>query len=401
MRKIVIIALGVIVVGFMSWRIFTLVTAKDQSGASGKGGKPPVAVEVANPSHERIEDIRQFTGTVYPIYQYVVAPKVSGRVVEIRKRIGDPVRKGEVIARIDNAEYEQAVLEAEANLTIGEASLAEIQGQAELARQELERVQSLREKGIASTSELDAAVSGNTAQQARLKLARAQVEQRKAALNSARIRLGYTVLAATEPGFIGDRFVDEGALLSPNSPVVTVVGIDRVIVRTTIIERDYGKIRMGQETTVQVDAFPSDAFSGKVARIAPMLEESARVAKMEVEVNNPIHRLKPGMFARVNVMLAAKDDAQVIPASAIVTGTGAGGGSGVFVVSAGEKPAAKYVAVETGIVTQEKAEIVSPALDGAVVTLGQHLLSDGSPVILPGAEGEKGGGKGGKKEPGR
>lgn len=399
MKKTVLIIIGVLFLGFLSWRIVNLVTSKSQTGGMRPGGRPPVAVQVAKPAYEPIQDIHVFTGSVFPMNQYVVAPKVSGRVIEIRKRIGDPVRKGEMIARIDDAEYQQAVLEAEANLKIAQASLTEIRGQAELVKQELERVHSLREKGISSTSELDTAVTNNTAQQARLKLAQAQVEQREAALTSARIRLGYTELTAPEPGLVGERFVDEGALLSPNSPVINVVGIDRVIVRTTIIERDYGQIKVGQEATVEVDAFANEHFTGIVSRIAPMLQEAARVAQMEVEVANSSHTLKPGMFTRVRVVLARNESAQVVPAAALVSSHGENGGHGVYIVETNSEPSAKWMPVETGIVTPEKVEIVSPKLEGMVVTLGHHLLSDGSPVILPGDgdDGRKSGDTGGNR----
>ncbi|MHB9030642.1 MAG: efflux RND transporter periplasmic adaptor subunit, partial [Candidatus Latescibacterota bacterium] len=397
MKKTILIIIGVLFFGFLAWRIINLVTSKSPTGGMRPGGRPPVAVQVAKPGYEPIQDIHLFTGSVYPMNRYVVAPKVSGRVIEIRKRIGDPVRKGEVIARIDDAEYQQAVLEAEANLKIAQASLAEIRGQAELVKQELDRAQSLREKGISSTSELDAAVTNNTAQQARLKLAQAQVEQREAALNSARIRLSETGLAAPEPGLVGERFVDEGALLSPNAPVITVVGIDRVIVRTTIIERDYGQIKVGQEAAIEVDAFPNEHFTGTVSRIAPMLQEASRVAQMEVEVTNSSHKLKPGMFTRVRVVLARNESAQVIPAAALVSSHGENGGHGVYVIETNSEPLARWTPVETGIITPEKVEIVSPKLEGMVVTLGHHLLSDGSSVILPGQEsgGKPGAGTGG------
>ena len=102
------------------------------------------------------------------------------------------MQRGEVIARIDDAEYQQAVLEAEANLKIAEAALAETQSQLELATQELERAQSLQEKGITSPAELDAALTNYDAQQSRLKLAQAQVEQREASLKSAKIRFFIT-----------------------------------------------------------------------------------------------------------------------------------------------------------------------------------------------------------------
>jgi RND family efflux transporter MFP subunit len=399
MKKKVFIVLAILFVAFLSWRIALLVIGKSNAGAK-RSGRPAVAVQVAPVRYAPIRDIREFTGTVYPLYQYIIAPKVSGRIVEITKRIGDPVKRGEVVARIDDAEYQQAVLEAEANLKIAEASIAELKGQAELAKQELDRAQSLRDKGISSTSELDAAVTNNTAQQARLKLAIAQMDQRQAALNSARIRLSYTVLNATEPGFVGERYADEGVLLSPNSPVLSVVGIDRVIIQTTIIERDYGRITPGQEAAVIVDAYPLKRFAGKVARIAPMLQESSRVAKMEVEVNNPERILKPGMFTRVDIVLAENESALVVPSQALVTRQDMGKSAGVFLIDPKGERVAKYIPVETGIVTPEITEILSPRIEGLVVTLGQHLLSDGSPVILPGdSPGGKGRGPGKDKRP--
>ena len=370
--------IGIFFLILLAWRIIALVT-KGSGNQNIRSVRPPVAVEVDSVRYDPIKEVREFIGTIYPMYQYVVAPKVSGRIVEIRKRIGDWVERGEVIARIDDAEYQQAVLEAEANLRIAQASLKETQSQFALTKQELERVRSLQEKGIASPSELDATHTNYEAQQSRLKLAQAQVEQREASLKSAKIRLSYTVLTAMEPGFIGERFVDEGTLLSPNAPVATVIGIDRIIIRTTIIERDYGRIRIGQQAIAQVDAFPSERFSGNVARIAPMLQETSRVARMEIEVQNYSLLLKPGMFTRVHVILNEKDSAQVVPREAVVSRSGE---NGIFIVDS-TGAVARYHPVQIGIVAEDKMEILSPEIDGIVVTLGQHLLEDGSPIILP------------------
>ena len=288
-RKTIFRIIGVLFILFLGWRIYLLVI-KDKGSSSQRFDRPPVAVEIDEVRYEPIRETRQLTGTIYPRYQYIVAPKVSGRIIKINKRIGDWVKRGEIIAKIDDAEYQQELLEAEANLKISLANLAEIESQFELAKQELERVQLLQQKGIASPSELDAASSNFNALQSRIKLCQAQVEQRQAALNSANIRLGYTVLVATEPGFIGERFMDEGSLLAPNSPVVSVIGIDTVIVRTTVIERVYGQVQKGQSAEIEVDAFPEKRFFGQVSRIAPMLQEASRVAQMEVEVKNVFFR---------------------------------------------------------------------------------------------------------------
>lgn len=377
-RKTIFKIIGIILLLFLLWRIFLLIT-RDSGQSSGRFSRPPVAVEVESVQYAPIQEIRQLTGTIYPLYQYIVAPKVSGRLFKINKRIGDWVKRDEFIARIDDAEYQQAVLEAEANLKISQANLAEIESQFELAKQELERVKSLQQKGIASPAELDAALSNFNALQSRIKLAQAQVEQRQASLNSAKIRLSYTVLVATEPGFIGERFVDEGSLLAPNSPVVSIIGIDTVIVRTTVIERVYGRIQLGQSAEIEVDAYSNKKFYGQVSRIAPMLQEASRVAQMEVEVANDSLLLKPGMFSKVNVILAKKDLAQVVPSQSIISRSGE---NGIFVIPKGVTMA-HYIPVQMGIAASEKTEILSPEIKGVVVTLGQHLLEEGSSVILP------------------
>ena len=377
MKKTAFKGIVALFVLFLLWRVVVLIIGSED--ASRQRGRPPVAVEVGEVIYEPIRDIREFTGTVYPLYLYIIAPKISGRIIDMKKRIGDSVTKGEIIVKIDDAEYQQEVIEAEANLKIAEASLSETKSQLELSQQELKRVQSLQEKGIASPSELDTAQSTFTAQQSRLKLTQAQVEQRESALKSAQIRLRYSILTAPEPGYIGERFVDEGTLLSPNTPIVSVIGIDQVIIKTNVIERDYGLLQIDQSAEIMVDGFSDMRFSGNVSQIAPLLQESSRVAQIEIAVNNDSHKLKPGMFANINIVIEEKSNAQVIPGTALVKRNG---NSGVFIVREGET-ITHFIIVNTGIITQDKVEILDPKLDGMVVTLGHHLLEDGGAVLLP------------------
>jgi len=378
MKKKIISSIIIIFGLILGWQIILLITAGNPKQAA-RSGRTPVAVEIDSVRFGPLKELRQLTGTVYPIYQYIVAPKISGRIVTIHKRIGDWVQAGEIIAQLDDAEYQQGVLEAEANLRIAEASLREAQIQLDQAGQEKERVESLQAKGIASPAELDAAVSNYSAQQSRQQLAQAQVQQRKASLKAANIRLGYTILTADQAGFIGERFVDEGTLLAPNAPVVSVIGINTVVIRTTIIERDYGHIQIGMPAVVRVDAFPNLTFSGKVSRIAPLLQEASRVAQAEVEVSNNPPRLKPGMFARVDVVTAERVNTQIVLSQAVVSRSGS---SGIFIVDP-DTAAARYIPVNLGIVTPQFTEILSPKIEGMVITLGQHLLDDGSPILLP------------------
>lgn len=362
----------------LGWRIVMLVLASGQTPAS-RSAQAPVAVQVEAVRREGIRDIRELTGTIFPAYQYVVAPKVAGRIMDIGVRIGDWVEADQVVARLDDAEFQQALLEAQANLRIAQANLAEARSQFALAEQELARVRSLQEKGISSSAELDAAATSFDALESRINLAEAQVQQRQAALTSARIRLGYTVLHASKPGYVGERFVDPGSMLAPNAAVVSIIGIDTVIVRTTVIERIYGQVQAGQPATITVDAFPEQRFAGQVARLAPELREASRVARMEVEVPNAGQQLKPGMFSRVELVLMEKESAQIVPAPALVHRQGV---RGVFAVDEGEDTA-RFIPVTVGVETAERIEIITPHIAGKVVTLGHHLLQDGTPVLLP------------------
>lgn len=383
-RKRVAAIVGLALAAVFVWRVALLVI-NEFAGPSQRYNRPPVAVETADVSHQPIQETLQLTGTIHPIYQYTVAPKVSGMVTKIAKRIGDPVRRGETIATIDDAEYRQACLQAEANLKIAQANLVAARSQMDLSEKQLDRVEYMEGKGIASVAELETATAEYNSMEARAQLAQAQVEQSEAALASAKIRLDYTVLAAPEPGFVGERFVDEGALVTAMAPVASVVGIDKVIIRTTVVERVYGRIGPGQAATVEADALPGRTFAGTVSRVAPRLDESSRVAEMEIEIANDSLALKPGMFCKVSVVLSSRESAQVVPGQAIVTRNGS---SGVFVVKPGES-IVRFVPVEIGITTADLAEIVSPIIEGQVVSLGHHLLQDSSSVIPPGGRGRE------------
>ena len=130
---------------------------------------------------------------------------------------------------------------------------------------------------------------------------------------------------------------------------------------------------------INTDAFPGQTFSGKVVRIAPLLMEKAREARVEIEIPNEQMLLKPGMFVRVQMEFELHENATVVPQAALVKRNG---NPGVFVIDYQEKKA-RFVPVTLGIVNESRAEILKPELTGAVITLGQHLLEDGANIILP------------------
>lgn len=124
MKKKILISIGLLFVLLLVWRISALIFFSENKNTA-RPKRPPVAVEVDSVRFGPLSEIRPLTGTINPKYLYIIAPKVSGRIVAITKRIGDWVKAGELIARIDDAEYQQGVIEADANLKIAEASRTE------------------------------------------------------------------------------------------------------------------------------------------------------------------------------------------------------------------------------------------------------------------------------------
>ena len=383
MKKFFTIVIAIAGIGFLSWQIYEK-TSGSKEGFGSRRGNPAVAVETAPIQKESIKDVGRFTGSLSPQSEFMVAPKIAGRLEKILVDIGDVVTADQLVAVLDDEEYQQQVYQAVAELEVARANLVEVKITSENAKREYERTVALRQKKIASESQLDAAESEYKTQQAKLQVANAQVSQKQAALNMAKVRLSYTRIRvppnhASQQRVVGERFVDEGSMLAPNTPIVSILDIGTLIGVINVIERDYPKIKPGLPAVINTDAFPGQTFSGKVIRIAPLLMEKAREARVEIEIPNQRMLLKPGMFVRVQMEFELHENATVIPQSAVVKRDGS---QGVFVVDRQEKKA-RFIPVTLGIVNEARAEILKPELSGEVVTLGQHLLEDGANIILP------------------
>lgn len=397
-RRAVWILVAVLVV-LAGWRAGQKVASRRALAGRQQARNAVVAVVTQPVRTETIRDTREFTGTLSPKTQFAVAPKVPGRLERLLVNIGTEVRNGDPIARLDSQEYERQVEQARAELDVARANVSDLRSALDIAARELDRVQELRKQKVASESELDQAGARHRAAQAKNEVALAQVKQKEAALKADEIRLSYTQIAAVwEDGaggtrVVGERFADEGAMLRANEPIVSVLDVDTVLATIFVIEEDYPLVQTGQTAEIATDAFPGQTFPGTVVRKAPLLKETSRQARVEIEVANPGRRLAPGMFIRAGLRFAAHENATVVPAQALVRRNG---NRGVFVAEEAGK--ARFVAVTPGITSGDSVEILSPPLQGQVVTLGQHLLEDGSPIVVsrPGgsAATDRGPGKG-------
>jgi len=386
MKKAVGIFIVLALIGLLGWQVHRRASTSSQ-GAKRQRPAIAVAVEVAPVQRATIRDIGRFAGSLLPKSYFVVAPKIAGRLEKLMVNIGDFVKRGQLIAVLDDEEYAQQVEQARAELEVAKATVAEGRSMLDMAQREFERAKALRQKKIASESELDAALAQFKTQDAKHKVALAQVAQQEAALKAAQVRLSYTKIRAwwedgSGPRVVGERFVDEGAMLKANDPIVSVLEIQTLTGVIHVIERDYSEVRVGQETLMTTDAFPGKTFTGKIVRVAPLLKEASREARVEIEVPNRDGLLKPGMFIRAQIEFARHQNATVVPSAALAKRNGQ---QGIFVADTQNRKA-HFVPVTVGVVNAQLAEVVKPPLSGYVVTLGQHLLEDGASITLPQAE---------------
>ena len=386
MKKIFVTLIAIMLLGFLGWQIYQKARSAGKN-SNRRRGAVAVAVEIMPVEKTTIRDIRLFTGTLYPKSKVIIAPKIAGRLNKLLFNIGDKVEPGHLIARLDDEEFKQQVDQARAELEVAKANLEESRSNLEITKREFERTIALRKKKIASESDLDEAESRYKSQEAKVKVATAQVVQKEASLKMAEVRLAYTQIRMPQnkdagQRVVGERYVDEGAMLAPNTPILSILDIGSVIAAIHVIERDYSKMGVGLEAKATTDAFPDKVFSGEIVRVAPLLKETSREARVEIEIQNHGWFLKPGMFVRVQIEFDQHDNATVVPVDAMVKRDGE---RGVFVANLEEKKA-YFVPVFPGIINGTRAEIVKPSLSGYVVTLGHHLLEDGASIILPADE---------------
>lgn len=400
-RAIVAIVIAVLA-GLVVWQIVVRSRESDEGGPKKRGGPgdgatPVAVVEIARAT---VRDVQLFTGTLVPRNQSVVAPKIAGRLEQLTVDIGDRVSKGQLIALLDDDEYARQVEMAAAELEVAEANVEECLSTQALLARELERVRTLREKQIASVADLDTAEAQSRTAAAKYRVAKAQVDQRKAALRAAEIRRSYTrIVAEWSDGaperVVGERFVNQSDMLRANDPIVTLLDVSKLTAVVGVTERNYARMHIGQTVQLRTDAHPDRAFEGRVVRIAPLVREQSREGRVEIEIDNSGGLLVPGLFVRAEVEFQRQDEAIVVPSESVVR---RGEQRGIFVINA-DGATARFVPVKMGIAERNVTQIVGPQdLSGQVVVLGQHLLEDGGKILLPqAAAGERGSGKAGGK----
>jgi HlyD family secretion protein len=292
-----------------------------------------VPVTVFRASHGRVEETvtNSKAGTVQSRRRAALSPEVGGRVVELPAREGMSVPLGAVLMRLADGDYRAQVLVQESAREAARAARVESCQTAELAERELARNRQLVGQQIVSAQLLDQLQNRRDAARAACGAGAARVRQADAAVVAAEVALEKTVLRAPFAGVIADVTAEVGEWITPSPPglpippVIVLFDPSAIYVEAPMDEVDVAKVRVGQPVRVTLDAYPNQAYAGKVTRVAPYVldvAEQNRTFEIEAELEDLrfARDLLPGTSADVEVILAARDNALRIPSYALLEG---------------------------------------------------------------------------------
>lgn len=322
----------------------------DAGAGSKKGGKPPATVEVLPVRSAALTTSLAAIGTLRANESLSIRPEVAGRVTAIGFREGAPVRAGDLLVQLDDAQARADLAQAVASRDLAASDLrraAELLPRALIARNEYERLQ-------------------------------AQAAIQQAAVARAQAALRKTRILAPFSGVAGLRQFSPGELVQPGQALVTLVSLSPVKLDVPVPESQSSRIRMGQDVSATIPALAGLAVTGKVLAIEPALDGDARALRARITLDNPGGRLQPGMTARVSFVIGQARAALLVPDQAIVP---QGGRQVVYVV---RDAMATATPVEIGERQGGETEVLSGLVAGdTVVVSGQNKLPKPTQKVRP------------------
>lgn len=383
-------------------------SADAQSQRRGREGKKggATAVDVAIARTSSLQQEQSLTGTTTPFRTVSLRSQVEGRLLALNVDVGDKVDRGQVIGQIDDALLRTTINQAEAELASLKSEVARINAQISNARTEVERTRlqlqqqqadSQRQQKLAQQG----AIAKQTAEQARteaqtaaqvlraaeesvrveqqtLAAAEGRVVAQQAVVAQAKERRSYARLISPIAGVILVRVTEPGNLLQPGNELLKIGDFSRVKVEVQVSELELSKVRVGQSVEVGLDAFPNQTYYGKVTRISPAADPTARLVPVEVVIPNQNGQISSGLLARVD--FTSQEQARVvIPQTALQQGK-------IFVLnlsSSEEQPKVLAREVTVGKKVDGKVEILSGLQPGEkFVARSGEPLKDGASVRL-------------------
>ncbi|MBE0467002.1 MAG: efflux RND transporter periplasmic adaptor subunit [Candidatus Desulforudis sp.] len=334
-----------------------------------------VAVFVAKAEMGRLSRGDFLTGKVAARAEIHVVPKMAGKVAAVTVDVGDRVQAGQVLLRFEVPELEAQLRQAEAGVAQAESGLVQAQLSLEQAEADYERMKYLFDQEAIPAAEFEKVeMNYKMARDQAENLRPAQLRQAEAQLEYVQANLANAVVASSITGLVAARNVDPGEMASQTTPVFTIVDIDQVRVEVSASEKLVNRIKTGQEVAVLVTAVSSEPLTGKVFSVAPAADPRTRTYPVRIELPNPEHQLKPGMFAEVDFG-TAEDESVLVPRDAVFQRAGV---NAVFVYADGR---VEFREVVPGP-SDGRTIVVHEGLETGetVVVSGQDVLEDGMEV---------------------
>jgi RND family efflux transporter MFP subunit len=334
--------------------------------ASQKQNKPSQSVEIIKPELGNIVSELSFTGDILPVQQTNIYSRVTGNIQKIYVDIGDYVSTGKLLALIDQSTFIQSVKQTEGLLNQAKASL-------ENYRVNYRRLLVLLEKGLTSQGDVDNA-------ETQVKIYEAQVQTAEANYESAKLQLGYCSITAPFDGYITKRLLDQGALVSSgtNNSIFVLSNISKLKIMVNVLEKDIPSLENIKTVTVKTDTYPNETFTAKFRKMSQSVDLSTRTMPVEVDIDNEGNTLKPGMFARVELILDKHYNVLKVPLQCIRKDE-----TGSFVFSVSEDNTAIKKFVQTGLESDNKVEIVSGINENDnIVVVGQEIIKENLKVKI-------------------
>lgn len=291
-----------------------------------------------------------------------VGARISGRVEKLYANIGDLVKKGQLIAQIEQEDLKAKVNEAKMNLKIAEATL-------ELNQKNLQRMKNLYEKDYVSKDKVDVAERD-------LKTSQALAGQIRESIRYNETQMTYANIYAPISGVIASVATQQGETVSASSlnvpTFVTIVDLNRLEIYAYVDETDIGKIKPGIEATFTVDSFPEKDFKGKVTAIYPKatIQDNVVYYITIISIENPEGKLKPDMTVNATIYLNKRENVLAVPNKAIKRE----GGKKVITVLENGKPVQK--AIKTGWKDSGYTEVIEGVKEGNLVIVGEAVKAE-------------------------
>jgi RND family efflux transporter MFP subunit len=361
----------------------------------------PVEVRVVPAAEARMPRTVGVSGTLAADEQVVLSLKVPGRISELAVDLGSRVRRGQTVARLDPTDFRLRVDQARATLQQARVRLGlspdgaddrvdpertalvrQAHAVLEETRLTRERFAKLLEQQFIAKAQLDTAVANEKVAEGRYQDAIEEVRnrqailvQRRTELELARQALADTELIAPVDGMIRERRASVGEFLAAGAPVATLVKVHPLRLVLAVPERTAADVRVGQEVRVGVDG-DATVHHGRVVRLSPSIQEQNRTLALEAEVPNQSGAIRPGSFARAEIVIAANQPTIFVPTSAIVIFAGI---EKVLTVREGKAQERRVV---TGRREKERVEIVEGLRAGEPVVIDPGNLVGGQPVVI-------------------